>query len=64
MKSAEGLVRDEDLEALIDELYQTYGYDFTNYARASLKRRINRLMVIDRLPSFAELFYRVKSDPE
>jgi CheY-like chemotaxis protein len=40
------------------------GYDFTNYARASLKRRVQRLLVVDRFPSFAELVYRVKNDPD
>ncbi len=57
------IVKDEELNILLNELYDSYGYDFTNYARASLKRRINRLLVIDRLPSFAELFYKVKTDP-
>ncbi len=56
------LLRDEDLELLLNEIFISHGYDFTNYARASLKRRITRIMVIDRLPSFAELYYRVKSD--
>lgn len=65
MKSEEGhLVKDEDLELLLNELFQTYGYDFTGYARASLKRRVSRLMIIDRLPSFAELFYKIKYEPE
>lgn len=47
---------------MINELSDTHGYDFTNYARASLKRRVNRLLVIDRFPSFAELLYRLKQD--
>jgi chemotaxis protein methyltransferase CheR len=64
MKNAETNVRDEEVDVLLNELYQTYGYDFTNYARASLKRRILRLMVIDRLPSFAELFFRIKKEPD
>ncbi|WP_336517197.1 protein-glutamate O-methyltransferase CheR [Pollutibacter soli] len=55
-------IRDEDLNLLLTEIFQRYGYDFTNYARASLRRRITRLMLIDRLPSFAELFYRVRND--
>lgn len=64
MRAAEGgAIRDEDLDMLLQELQHTYGYDFTNYAKASLKRRVARLMIIDRLPSFAELFYKVKSDP-
>ena len=58
------MVKDEELDLLLDELFRMHGYDFTGYARASLKRRVNRLMVIDRFPSFAELFYRVKSDPD
>ena len=53
------IIRDEELGILLNELVERYGYDFTNYAKASLKRRVNRLMVIDRLPSFAELLYKV-----
>ncbi|HSY60553.1 MAG TPA: CheR family methyltransferase, partial [Cytophaga sp.] len=56
------LIKDDEVELLINELAQRYGYDFTNYTRASLKRRINRLLVIDRLPSFAELYHRIKND--
>ncbi|WP_247236612.1 protein-glutamate O-methyltransferase CheR [Telluribacter sp. SYSU D00476] len=58
------MIREEELDLLLNELYQRYGYDFTNYARASLKRRVNRLLTIDRFTSFAELFYRVKHDPD
>lgn len=57
------MVKDAELDLLLSELFRIYGYDFTGYARASIKRRVNRLMVIDRFPSFAELFYRVKNDP-
>jgi chemotaxis protein methyltransferase CheR len=57
------MVKEEELDLLITELAENYGYDFSNYARASLKRRVNRLLVIDRFPSFAELFYKVKNDP-
>jgi chemotaxis protein methyltransferase CheR len=41
---------------------EVYGYDFTFYARASLKRRINRLFTLDRFTSFAEFLYRIRSD--
>jgi chemotaxis protein methyltransferase CheR len=58
------IIRDEELNLLLNELVERYGYDFTNYAKASMKRRVNRLMVIDRLPSFAELLYKVKTDPD
>jgi chemotaxis protein methyltransferase CheR len=58
------IIRDEELSLLLNDLVEIYGYDFTNYAKASLKRRINRLMVIDRLPSFAELLYKVRNEPD
>ena len=58
------LVREEEVALLLQDLYDTYGYDFNNYARASLKRRINRLMLLDKFPSFAEFRYRVKTDAD
>jgi len=64
MKEANvNLVKDEELNLLLNELFETHGYDFTNYAKASLKRRINRLLVVDRIPSFAELLFKVKKEP-
>ena len=58
------LVKDDELELLLNRMIETYGYDFTNYARASLKRRVNRLLVMDRFPSFAEFLYRLSNDAE
>ena len=58
------VIKDEDVELLVNSLSELYGYDFTNYARASLKRRVNRLLTIDRIPSFAELYYRVRNEEE
>lgn len=57
------MIQDEDLDLLLSELSHRYGYDFTNYARASLKRRVDRLLMADRFTSFAELLYRVKTEP-
>ena len=56
------MVKEAELELLIAELFEKYGYDFTNYARASLKRRLDRLLVVDHFPSFAEFIYKVKND--
>ncbi len=56
------VIKDQEIDLLIFELAQRYGYDFTNYTKASLKRRIARLLVTDRIPSFAELLFRVKND--
>ena len=49
------MIEDENIELLINDVFELYGYDFTDYSRASLKRRINRLYVLDKFPSFAEL---------
>jgi chemotaxis protein methyltransferase CheR len=57
-------LRDEELELVVNDLLEVYGYDFTNYARASLKRRVARLLVLDRFPSFAEFRYRLRTDAD
>lgn len=55
-------ISDEQLSQLLNEVLERYGYDFTAYTKASLKRRINRLYGLDRFPSFAEFLYRIKTD--
>lgn len=55
-------ITDEDLEIVLYDVVELYGYDFTNYSRASLRRRIARLVVNDRFSSFAEFRYRVRND--
>jgi chemotaxis protein methyltransferase CheR len=57
-----GRVSDEELEILLNDLVEQHGYDFTGYAHASMKRRINRLASLDKFPSFAELRFRLKND--
>ncbi len=56
------MINEEEVDLLLNDLLELYGYDFTHYSRASLKRRINRLMALDKFPSFAELRYRIRSD--
>jgi len=58
------MVGDAELEVLLQDLLEVHGYDFTGYSPASLKRRITRLLKVDKFPSFAELRYRVKTDKE
>lgn len=55
-------ISDYQLDLVLTDLLEIYGYDFTAYAKASLKRRINRLYSLDRFPSFAEFRYKVRSD--
>jgi chemotaxis protein methyltransferase CheR len=56
------MIEETEVDLVLNDLFEIYGYDFTNYAKASLKRRINRLFILDKFPSFAEFRYRVKSD--
>jgi chemotaxis protein methyltransferase CheR len=56
------IITDEQVETLISDVLEQYGYDFTGYSRASLKRRLIRLYSLDKHPSFAEFRYKVGSD--
>lgn len=53
---------DDELEVLLNDLVEVYGYDFTDYSRASLKRRVIRLLQLDKFPSFAEFRYKLRKD--
>lgn len=56
-------ISDEQIEILLSDLLENYGYDFTGYSKASLKRRVIRLYTLDKIPGFAEFRYKVNSDP-
>ena len=56
------IVSEEDLELLLTEVASVYGYDFTEYSKASIKRRVNRICLIDKHKSFAEFRYKVLND--
>lgn len=55
-------MHDEEVDLLLDDVLHAHGYDFSAYSKASLLRRINRLIALDKFPSFAEFRYRVRSD--
>ncbi|WP_374444498.1 protein-glutamate O-methyltransferase CheR [Epilithonimonas sp.] len=59
-----GIVKDEEVEYLIKDVYELYGYDFSLYSRASFKRRVNRICLIDKFTSFAELRYTLINEPD
>ncbi|GAB3956286.1 protein-glutamate O-methyltransferase CheR [Spirosoma harenae] len=56
------MIEEEEIDLLLTDLFEVHGYDFTHYARASLKRRINRVLTLDKFPSFAEMRYRIRTD--
>jgi chemotaxis protein methyltransferase CheR len=55
-------ITDDQTETILTDLLDIYGYDFTNYSRASLKRRILSLISNDRIPSFAEFRFKLRND--
>ena len=56
-------IRYEELDILLNDLFTRYGYDFTEYSKASLQRRVQRLFTLDKFPSFAEFRHRLQNDP-
>lgn len=59
------VLKPEDVEVhlLLEGLYRRYGYDFRNYAPASLKRRIRHFLKIEGIPSITVLQAKVLHDP-
>lgn len=60
--SQAGIISDEEVEILINDVLEHHGYDFTGYSRASLKRRLSRLYSLDKHLSFAEFRYKTLND--
>jgi chemotaxis protein methyltransferase CheR len=55
-------VEELELELLLEGVYRHYGYDFRNYARTSLRRRITKLMQEENVPTVSALQERVLHD--
>ncbi|QJD80607.1 CheR family methyltransferase [Spirosoma rhododendri] len=58
------MITNDELDLLLADLLDHYGYDFTHYSRASLTRRVNRLWHISKFLSFAALRHRLRSDAD
>jgi chemotaxis protein methyltransferase CheR len=53
-----------ELQLLLEGVYRQYGYDFREYALASLRRRVWRRVHAEGVPSITALTERVLHDPE
>jgi chemotaxis protein methyltransferase CheR len=53
---------EQEVEALIQDIHTTYGYDFSGYARASVYRRVKRFLGHKHLPGMEALRERLFSD--
>jgi chemotaxis protein methyltransferase CheR len=51
-----------EIELLLEALYRRYGYDFRNYARASVTRRLRQHLVKSGASSISELIPRILHD--
>lgn len=52
-----------EIELLLETIFRRYGYDFREYAPASLRRRILKVVQAERLQSIGELQIRLVRDP-
>ncbi|MBN9296080.1 MAG: protein-glutamate O-methyltransferase CheR [Filimonas sp.] len=57
-------IGEDDLNDILLILKQKYGYDFSNYARASLSRRLDRFMDTAKLNSIYDLKYNLTNSKE
>ncbi|GAA0368060.1 protein-glutamate O-methyltransferase CheR [Bowmanella denitrificans] len=55
---------DMEITGLLESLYSVYGYDFRDYAKAHIKRRLLQRLKVSGLASLSEIRKRLDSDPE
>ncbi|GAB4380917.1 MAG: chemotaxis protein CheR [Elainellaceae cyanobacterium] len=53
---------DTEVQSLVADLYCRYGYDFRNYAPASLRRRIRQFLRTEKLPTISALQWHLRHD--
>lgn len=53
---------DIEIKMLLEAIYQKYGYDFRNYAMASIKRRIKRRLSLSGLESISAMQHKIIYD--
>ncbi len=52
-----------DLRRITQSVMNRYGYDFTDYAMSSFKRRIQRILELFKIPTVDQLIKRIESEP-
>ena len=56
-------ISDEQLTELIELVRRIHGFDFGEYSKASLKRRLSRIVMLKKL-SFADLYRQLYNEPQ
>ncbi len=57
-------LQDEELQLLLNDMIDRYGYDFTGYSEASLKRRIEHFMINDHITNISKLRSLIVQNPD
>ena len=52
-----------EISLLLEAIFQRYGYDFRDYARASVERRLTSFLVDSGCKSYSEVTYRLLREP-
>jgi chemotaxis protein methyltransferase CheR len=63
----EGRIRereDLEIELLLEAIFRHYGYDFREYAAASLKRRLHNMLQLENLETVSRLQERILREPD
>jgi chemotaxis protein methyltransferase CheR len=55
---------DIEIKLFLEAIYLKYGYDFRNYSKAHLKRRVLHRLNLTDVESISEMQYKVLHDPE
>jgi chemotaxis protein methyltransferase CheR len=58
------MINDGEINILLNDVLELYGYDFNFYSKASLTRRVNRLFSLDKFTSFGNFRYKIISDKD
>jgi len=58
------MIDERELDVLINDVYEYYGFDFSGYSHASLKRRVDRVYQMDGFTHFSDFLSKVRSEPE
>lgn len=57
------MLKENELERFVSDLWEIHGYDFTDYSKASLQRRISRLFLIDKISDYDDFSNRLANSP-
>jgi len=64
LKAGETLKEDIEITLLLEGIYRAYGFDFRNYLRSSIRRRIMHLKEAEGVPTITALLEKVLHEPD